>query len=122
MGFPRTPWYARLVAGTVVAYAFSPIDLIPDPIPVLGYLDDLVIVPLGIVLALKLIPPLVLQESRHLALAIGLVRGHRKGDHEEDEEEDRGGQHQVFSCLTPLPSSGTFGAALSSTFCWRFSS
>src|SRR5262249_34033466 len=65
---PRTPWYARLVAGAVVAYAFSPIDLIPDPIPVLGYLDDLVIVPLGMVLALKLIPPQVLNESRARAL------------------------------------------------------
>ena len=53
---PRTPWYARLVAMSVVAYAFSPIDLIPDFVPVLGYLDDLVLVPLGILLALKLIP------------------------------------------------------------------
>ena len=61
---PRVPWYARLVAVCVVGYAFSPIDLIPDPIPVLGYLDDLVLVPLGVVLALKLIPPDVMTECR----------------------------------------------------------
>ncbi|MGD8624632.1 MAG: YkvA family protein [Anaerolineae bacterium] len=61
---PRTPWYARLWAAAVVAYAFSPIDLIPDPIPVLGYLDDLVLVPLGIALALRMIPDAVLMEAR----------------------------------------------------------
>ncbi len=61
---PRAPWYARLVAGLVVAYAFSPIDLIPDFIPVLGYLDDLLIVPLGIALTLKLMPPGVLADAR----------------------------------------------------------
>ncbi len=61
---PRTPWYARIFAALVVGYAFSPIDLIPDPIPVLGYLDDLVLVPLGIALALKLIPAEVMAESR----------------------------------------------------------
>ena len=54
---PRTPWYAKAVAAAVVAYAFSPFDLIPDFIPVIGYLDDLVLVPLGVVLAVKLIPP-----------------------------------------------------------------
>jgi uncharacterized membrane protein YkvA (DUF1232 family) len=64
---PRVPWYARLFAGLVVAYAFSPIDLIPDPIPVLGYLDDLVLVPLGIALALKMIPPQVMTECRERA-------------------------------------------------------
>ncbi|MBL8056706.1 MAG: DUF1232 domain-containing protein, partial [Anaerolineales bacterium] len=53
---PRTPWYARALAAGVAAYAFSPLDLIPDFIPVLGYLDDLVLVPLGIWLALRLIP------------------------------------------------------------------
>jgi len=47
----RTPWYAKLVAMLIVAYAFSPIDLIPDFIPILGYLDDLIIVPLGIIFA-----------------------------------------------------------------------
>src|SRR3712207_3199577 len=61
---PRVPWYARLFAACVVGYAFSPIDLIPDPIPVLGYLDDLLLVPLGIALAIKLIPPGVLAEHR----------------------------------------------------------
>ena len=64
---PRVPWYARVVAGVVVAYAFSPIDLIPDFIPVLGYLDDLLLVPLGIALAIRLIPPTVLAESRAAA-------------------------------------------------------
>ena len=61
---PRVPWYARAFALCVAGYAFSPIDLIPDFIPVIGYLDDLIIVPLGIVLAIKMIPPDVLQESR----------------------------------------------------------
>jgi uncharacterized membrane protein YkvA (DUF1232 family) len=61
---PRTPWYARLLALAVVAYAFSPIDLIPDPVPVLGYLDDLIIVPAGIALTLRLIPPEVLADAR----------------------------------------------------------
>ncbi len=64
---PRVPWYARLVAACVVGYAFSPIDLIPDPIPLLGYLDDLVLVPLGVALAIKLIPPRVLAECRQQA-------------------------------------------------------
>jgi len=64
---PRVPWYARLFAGLVVAYAFSPIDLIPDPIPVIGYLDDLVLVPLGIVLALRMIPAEVMVECRERA-------------------------------------------------------
>jgi uncharacterized membrane protein YkvA (DUF1232 family) len=61
---PRVPWYARIFTACVVGYAFSPIDLIPDPIPVLGYLDDLVLVPLGIMLAIKLIPPDVLVDCR----------------------------------------------------------
>lgn len=61
---PRMPWYARLLAAGIVAYAFSPIDLIPDPIPVLGYLDDLVLLPLGIALVLKMIPPQVMIDSR----------------------------------------------------------
>ena len=61
---PRTPWYARVFAACVVAYAFSPIDLIPDPIPILGYLDDLILIPLGIKLALSLIPAEVMAESR----------------------------------------------------------
>ena len=66
---PRTPWYARLVAGAVLAYALSPIDLIPDFIPVIGYLDDLIVVPLGIALAMKLIPAPVMADCRTQALA-----------------------------------------------------
>jgi len=66
---PRVPWYARIFAGFVVAYALSPIDLIPDVIPILGYLDDLVLVPLGIILVLKMIPPTVLAECREKAEA-----------------------------------------------------
>jgi uncharacterized membrane protein YkvA (DUF1232 family) len=64
---PRTPWYARVFAGCVVAYAFSPIDLIPDFIPVLGYVDDLMLVPLGIALTLKMIPRSILDEHRERA-------------------------------------------------------
>ena len=64
---PRVPWYARLLAACVVGYAFSPIDLIPDPIPILGYLDDLILLPLGIALALKLIPSAVMAECRERA-------------------------------------------------------
>jgi uncharacterized membrane protein YkvA (DUF1232 family) len=63
----RTPWYAKVFAALVVGYAFSPIDLIPDPIPILGYLDDLLLVPLGIALVLKMIPPVVLAECREQA-------------------------------------------------------
>jgi len=61
---PRTPWYAKLLVAGIVAYAFSPIDLIPDFVPVLGYLDDLILIPLGIALAIKLVPPSVLVECR----------------------------------------------------------
>src|SRR3954466_8261439 len=61
---PRVPWYARLFVAGIVAYALSPIDLIPDFIPVLGYLDDLIIVPLGLKLALRMVPPEVLEECR----------------------------------------------------------
>lgn len=60
----KTPWYAKLLTLLVVAYALSPIDLIPDFIPVIGYLDDLILVPLGIVIALKMIPADVIRESR----------------------------------------------------------
>jgi uncharacterized membrane protein YkvA (DUF1232 family) len=67
---PGTPWYAKLFVAGVVAYAFSPIDLIPDFVPVLGYVDDLILVPLGIVLAIKLVPPAVLAECRARADAI----------------------------------------------------
>ena len=61
---PGTPWYAKLLVAGIVAYAFSPIDLIPDFIPVLGLLDDLVLIPLGIWLAIRLVPPDVLAECR----------------------------------------------------------
>ena len=64
---PRVPWYAKLLAACVVAYAFSPIDLIPDFIPVLGYLDDLILVPLGIYFVLKMIPDEVMVECREKA-------------------------------------------------------
>jgi uncharacterized membrane protein YkvA (DUF1232 family) len=64
---PRMPLYARVFAACVVAYAFSPIDLIPDPIPLLGYLDDLVLIPLGVTLAIKMIPTPVLAECREKA-------------------------------------------------------
>ena len=64
---PRLPWYARLFAALVVGYAFSPIDLIPDFIPLLGYLDDLVLLPLGVWAAIKMIPPEVLAECRQRA-------------------------------------------------------
>ena len=67
---PRVPWYARAFAACVVAYAFSPLDLVPDFIPVLGYLDDLVLIPLGIALAIRMIPPSVLEESREKAQAV----------------------------------------------------
>lgn len=63
----RTPWYAKLAAGAVAAYALSPIDLIPDFIPILGYLDDLIIVPLGIMLAIRLIPLKLMAELRATA-------------------------------------------------------
>lgn len=63
----RTPWYAKALAGLVAAYALSPIDLIPDFIPVVGYLDDLVIVPLGIWLAVSLVPLGLMQEFRENA-------------------------------------------------------
>ena len=59
-----TPWYAKLMVAAITAYAFSPIDLIPDFVPVLGYLDDLVLIPLGIALAIKMVPPSVLAECR----------------------------------------------------------
>jgi uncharacterized membrane protein YkvA (DUF1232 family) len=64
---PRTPWYAKAFTALVVGYAFSPIDLIPDFIPVFGYLDDLVIVPLGAIIAMKMIPTQVMEESRRNA-------------------------------------------------------
>jgi uncharacterized membrane protein YkvA (DUF1232 family) len=61
---PGTPWYAKLLVAGIVAYALSPIDLIPDFVPILGYLDDLILIPLGIVLAVRMIPPPILEECR----------------------------------------------------------
>ncbi len=70
-----TPWYAKLLVAGIVAYAFSPIDLVPDFIPVLGLLDDLILLPLGIAVAIRLIPPDVLTECRAKAAeAIGAGR------------------------------------------------
>ena len=66
-GDHRTPWYAKALVAVIVAYAVSPVDLIPDFIPVLGYVDDLVLVPAGIYLALKMIPREVLEEHRRKA-------------------------------------------------------
>lgn len=66
----RTPWIAKLIAGSVAAYAFSPIDLIPDFIPIIGYLDDLIIIPLGIALVVRLIPAQLMAEFRTEALLI----------------------------------------------------
>lgn len=71
---PRTPLAAKLVAGAVAAYALSPIDLIPDFIPVLGYLDDLLLVPAGIWLALRLIPDSLMLEMRQQAAALDRPR------------------------------------------------
>ncbi len=64
---PRTPWYAKALAALIVGYALSPIDLIPDFIPVLGYVDDLIIVPAGIALLIRIIPGDVLEECRSRA-------------------------------------------------------
>jgi Uncharacterized conserved protein len=71
---PRTPWYAKALIFFVVAHTFSPIDLIPDFIPILGYLDDLIITPGGIWLAVRLIPPEVLEEARAMAATRGVDR------------------------------------------------
>lgn len=64
---PRVPWYAKIAAIAVAAYALSPIDLIPDFIPIIGYLDDLLLVPAGILLAVKLVPPDLMIEFRAAA-------------------------------------------------------
>jgi uncharacterized membrane protein YkvA (DUF1232 family) len=66
---PRVPWYAKAMAVVVAAYALSPIDLIPDFLPVVGYLDDLIIVPLGVLLTVRLIPPELMNEHRVTATA-----------------------------------------------------
>jgi len=66
---PRVPWYARALSVIVAGYALSPIDLIPDFIPVWGYLDDVIILPLGILLVIRMIPPEIMAEHRELAAA-----------------------------------------------------
>ena len=71
---PRTPWYAKALIFFVVAHTFSPIDLIPDFIPILGYLDDLIITPGGLWLAIRMIPPEVLAEARAKVATSGLDR------------------------------------------------
>jgi uncharacterized membrane protein YkvA (DUF1232 family) len=71
---PRVPWYARIIAVCIVGYAFSPIDLMPDPLPVIGYLDDLILVPLRITIILKMIPKEVMDEYRETARAT-MVKG-----------------------------------------------
>ena len=71
---PRTPWYAKALVFFVVAHTFSPIDLIPDFIPVFGYLDDLIITPLGLALAIRLIPAEVLEEARGRVAGLSVER------------------------------------------------
>src|SRR5439155_5158846 len=66
---PRVPWYAKALAFCVAGYALSPIDLIPDFVPILGYMDDVIIVPLGILIVVKLIPAEIMAEHRALAVA-----------------------------------------------------
>ena len=76
---PRTPWYAKVLAGAIVAYALSPIDLVPDFVPVLGYLDDLLIVPAGLSLALRLVPADVMADCRARAIALSERPASRAG-------------------------------------------
>lgn len=64
---PRTPWYAKFIAAFVVGYALSPIDLIPDFIPIIGYLDDIVLIPIGLWIAMRLIPREVIEDCRSRA-------------------------------------------------------
>ena len=72
---PRVPWYAKALAAAVVAYALSPIDLIPDFIPVIGYLDDAILIPLGIALVLRMVPREVMADCRGRATAEPMVHG-----------------------------------------------
>jgi len=72
---PRVPWYAKAMATVVVAYALSPIDLIPDFIPVVGYLDDLVLIPLGIALVVWMVPDAVMADCRARATTAVVARG-----------------------------------------------
>jgi uncharacterized membrane protein YkvA (DUF1232 family) len=74
---PRTPWYAKVWGAVVVAYLLSPIDLIPDFIPVLGYVDDLILVPLGIAVAVRMIPSQVMADCRARAQQLDEGEGPR---------------------------------------------
>jgi len=74
MKTPRTPWYAKAFALSVVAYTLSPIDLIPDPIPAVGYLEDLVFLPLGFLLNMRFVPPEVMAECRERERRAGMLR------------------------------------------------
>ena len=65
---PRAPWYAKATAGAIAAYALSPVDLIPDFIPIIGFLDDLLILPVGIMIAVKLVPADLMREFREEAM------------------------------------------------------
>lgn len=71
---PRTPWYARVLAGIIAAYALSPLDLIPDPIPGLGLLDDIILIPMGLKLVTRLIPEALMIESREKAAVSTITR------------------------------------------------
>lgn len=71
---PRTPWYARVLAAAVAAYALSPLDLIPDPIPGLGLLDDILLIPIGLKLVTRLIPEELMIESREKAAVSTITR------------------------------------------------
>ncbi|MCX5805458.1 MAG: YkvA family protein [Proteobacteria bacterium] len=75
---PRVPWYAKAFAVLIIGYALSPIDLIPDFIPVIGYIDDLILIPAGIVLLIKMIPKDVMEECREKAKS---RQGGMKGKH-----------------------------------------
>lgn len=76
---PRVPWHAKALAGCIAAYALSPIDLIPDFVPVLGYLDDIILVPAGIWVAVRLIPPHLMAEHRAAATNIAAQPQSRTG-------------------------------------------
>ncbi len=71
---PRTPWYAKVTAAVVVAYALSPIDIIPDFVPILGYLDDIILLPLGVWISIRMIPRDVMKEARDRAARV-TIRG-----------------------------------------------
>jgi uncharacterized membrane protein YkvA (DUF1232 family) len=75
---PRVPWYAKVFAAVIIGYALSPIDLIPDFVPVIGYLDDLVFIPVGVLLLIKMIPAEVMEECREKATC---DHGRLKGRH-----------------------------------------